>query len=127
MITSAADLACVNTDGSLVYPTGPCCAWPQDRNELHKTLPNEEEVRKMIKEQSPKIKAGISQMAKGFIETSVKLVKNGTLTQGERDSRYQICLQCPSFVQSSKRCSECGCFMEAKTWISGAVCPLAKW
>lgn len=127
MITSAADLACINDDGSLVYPTGPCSAWPKERNSPPVDFPSEEEVRAMIKNKDPRVKASLGNMAKGFVETTVKLVKNGTLSQSERDARYNKCLQCPSFIRSSKRCSECGCFMEAKTWISGAVCPLAKW
>lgn len=122
MITSAADLACVNEDGSLVYPMGPCCAWPQQRNIQEQQAPENEVVLSKTK-----TKIGIGKMAKGFVETTVKAVRYGTLDKDSRDSRYSQCLNCDKFMKASKRCAECGCFMEAKTWVAAATCPLGKW
>lgn len=43
------------------------------------------------------------------------------------EARMQICEQCPRFVHITKQCKECGCFMNLKTKLSGAKCPLDKW
>jgi hypothetical protein len=45
----------------------------------------------------------------------------------EAEKRFSICLECPQLIQSTKRCSECGCFMAAKTKLKLATCPLNKW
>lgn len=126
MALTAADLAYVNEDGSLVYPTGPCCAWPEERNDKF-VFPSEEEIKARIAAKEQKVKASLGDMAKGIVKTTIQAVKKGKLNQEDRDKRYQTCINCPSFIRESKRCSECGCFMEMKTWIAGAMCPLGKW
>lgn len=42
-------------------------------------------------------------------------------------SRYSICKQCPELIKLTKQCKKCGCFMEFKTKLNGAVCPIGKW
>lgn len=48
-----------------------------------------------------------------------------------RDARSKVCLECPSLQKIPMTrlgtCKECGCFMDAKTQLSKAVCPLRKW
>ena len=109
------------------YPTGPVSACPQHRNEeLAKAYPQSQE-RKV--KHATKVKASFGDMAKS-------LAKNGTMAlQGKvskevREERYDTCKSCPAFIEKSKRCSECGCFMQAKTWLKGnkdVLCPLQKW
>jgi hypothetical protein len=41
--------------------------------------------------------------------------------------RFDICKACPELVQVSKQCKQCGCFMNAKTKLQKATCPLGKW
>lgn len=41
--------------------------------------------------------------------------------------RYEECLSCDRLIQLTKQCKECGCFMQAKTKLAGATCPLGKW
>ena len=41
--------------------------------------------------------------------------------------RLAICGKCPSLMRSSRRCSECGCFVSAKTQFEFEECPLGKW
>ena len=41
-------------------------------------------------------------------------------------TRYAICNDCPKLMVT-KQCSECLCFMPAKTKLKNAVCPLGKW
>ena len=43
------------------------------------------------------------------------------------NSRYLICLSCPSLIKLTKVCNECVCFMKEKTKLETAVCPLGKW
>jgi predicted transposase YdaD len=41
--------------------------------------------------------------------------------------RYSICKGCPEFINLSKQCKKCGCFMSAKTRLADATCPIGKW
>lgn len=41
--------------------------------------------------------------------------------------RYDMCEQCPEFINLTKQCKKCGCFMPAKTKVPHAFCPLNKW
>lgn len=43
------------------------------------------------------------------------------------NERYSICQECPLFNKITKTCTECGCFMAAKTKLLHAVCPVDKW
>lgn len=43
------------------------------------------------------------------------------------NERYAICQECPLFNKTTKTCTECGCFMAAKTKLLHAVCPVDKW
>ena len=43
------------------------------------------------------------------------------------NERYSICQECPLFNKTTKTCTECGCFMAAKTKLALAVCPVGKW
>lgn len=41
--------------------------------------------------------------------------------------RMRICLACPSYEESFKRCKECGCFLILKAALKTTECPLNKW
>lgn len=41
--------------------------------------------------------------------------------------RLDICNGCEKFIHESNRCKECGCFMNLKTKLAEAKCPLNKW
>ena len=43
------------------------------------------------------------------------------------DLRYSICLDCPEFINLTKQCKQCGCFMKTKTKFEKAKCPIGKW
>lgn len=110
----------LKTDG--VYPSGPVSAWPRDRHmELMKAAGQKHET---------KVKAGVGKMAQGLIKTAGQALRHGKVSAEIREERYNTCKACPAFIEDSKRCSECGCFMEAKTWTGGNpdnLCPLKKW
>jgi len=44
-----------------------------------------------------------------------------------RQERYSICLECPELIQITKQCKICQCFMNQKTKLKEAGCPLRKW
>lgn len=43
------------------------------------------------------------------------------------NKRFDACLGCDKLIKLTKQCKECGCFMNAKTKLAGATCPLGKW
>ena len=108
-----------------VYPTGPCSAWPQERNEyLHK------HARPTNVKHATKVNASPGTMARGLVKAAGSVMRHGKVSSEVREERYDACKACPAFIEDSKRCSKCGCFMEAKTWVGGdpkALCPLRKW
>ena len=72
----------------------------------------------------------MGRMARGLVKTAGQAIRHGKVSEVIRNERYETCKACPAFIEGSKRCSECGCFMEAKTWVGGdpkALCPLKKW
>jgi hypothetical protein len=48
-------------------------------------------------------------------------------TDSVQKERMSICLQCPKLIKATRQCKECGCFMDAKTRLLEAECPLSKW
>ena len=82
------------------------------------------------KREEPKVKASLGQMAKGLAATAINAARNGGVSAEIRDERIKTCEGCPAFNKKQRRCSECGCFMDAKTWIKAPkaeLCPLNKW
>jgi len=57
-----------------------------------------------------------------FFKTSTKYVDDETA-----ELRYSICDGCEFFLQITKQCRKCGCFMHLKTKIAHAECPINKW
>ena len=55
-----------------------------------------------------------------------KRVKGERVPQTEAARRMEMCKQCPELL-ALDRCRRCGCFMQMKTRIPGAQCPLNKW
>lgn len=41
--------------------------------------------------------------------------------------RIKTCHECPSFIELTGQCKECGCIMALKAKLKQAVCPLNKW
>ena len=108
-----------------VYPTGPVSAWPLERQEslLAQTKTSQGK-------RATKVTASAGGMAKGLLKSAGQAMRYGKVSAEIREERYDTCKACPFFIEDSKRCSECGCFMEAKTWIGGdpdMLCPKQKW
>lgn len=43
------------------------------------------------------------------------------------NERFNVCKGCPEFIKMTGTCKECGCFMQLKTRMKSATCPLGKW
>ena len=128
-------------------PAGPCSAWPEQRHyELMASVTGATVIErksgdgKRIYEvvsssaeaiaRKNKVEASAGTMLRGLARTAGQAMMHGKVSSEIREERYNTCKACPFFVEDSKRCSECGCFMEAKTWIGGdpnALCPKQKW
>ena len=57
-----------------------------------------------------------------FLNPNTEYVDEATSTE-----RYSICKGCPEFINLSKQCKKCGCFMSAKTKLAAASCPIGRW
>jgi hypothetical protein len=41
--------------------------------------------------------------------------------------RLEVCNECPELIKTTKQCKKCLCFMDLKTKLTNATCPLGKW
>ena len=48
-------------------------------------------------------------------------------TPEQKQERLAICYACDRWKPSTRQCKECGCFMDLKSKIKAADCPLGKW
>lgn len=51
----------------------------------------------------------------------------GRVTEEVKSERLSICEGCEFFLKISRNCVKCGCFMDAKTGLPHAFCPIGKW
>lgn len=47
--------------------------------------------------------------------------------EGTRIKRLETCAACPKLIKLTNQCSECGCFVKAKTRYAESSCPIGKW
>lgn len=47
--------------------------------------------------------------------------------QSTADERYEVCLGCEHLFKPTRQCKKCGCFMQIKTRLAEASCPVGKW
>lgn len=57
--------------------------------------------------------------------TITTALTNLGVTTDKYESRINVCKNCSDY--DGTRCKQCGCFMELKTKIKNARCPLNKW
>lgn len=41
--------------------------------------------------------------------------------------RLKVCEECPHFKRLARQCELCGCFLDLKTKLLEASCPINKW
>lgn len=124
-----AELSC---DG--VMPSGPASGWPKERHEaLMREAERHTERGVSAEEGTPSGRdygPSFAKMARGAMRTAKQAALHGRVSKEVREERYETCKACPFFDPESKRCKDCGCFMEAKTWVGGdpnTLCPKQKW
>ena len=61
-----------------------------------------------------------------MIEVFIKFAKSLT-DQPYVVERLEICKKCEFFDQEKMSCSQCGCYMQIKSRMPDATCPLGKW
>ncbi len=44
-----------------------------------------------------------------------------------RNTRLDLCLSCEYLFKPTQNCKKCGCFVQAKTWLTNSSCPVKKW
>lgn len=49
------------------------------------------------------------------------------LSEEKSQKRLDICFGCDRLIKLTTQCKECGCFMNAKTKLPHASCPIGKW
>ena len=110
-----------------VLPSGPISPWPQGRE--IRTLESFQQSSGGVRHATD-VKATLGQMTKGLASTASMALRHGNVDPAIRTERWETCQKCPEFIKDSKRCSLCGCFMKAKTWVNGdprLLCPAKKW
>lgn len=84
-------------------------------------------------EEQPKELPSFTDMARGLLGSAKDIV--GGVVHGEGllvteeiyTERMSMCNTCEFFRKEDKRCTQCGCFMEAKTRFKKTFCPVGKW
>lgn len=51
----------------------------------------------------------------------------GRVSDDIQKQRMDICKNCEFLFKLSKQCRKCGCFMDLKTQLPHAECPIGKW
>ena len=49
------------------------------------------------------------------------------ISEEESNKRLEICKNCPELIKLTDQCKKCGCFMNLKTKLEKAKCPIGKW
>jgi hypothetical protein len=44
-----------------------------------------------------------------------------------KEERLAICMECPALNKNLMKCTKCGCFMQLKSTLRQATCPVGKW
>jgi len=60
-------------------------------------------------------------------ECGSALAGGNPLTEEEKSARLAICEACEFFVAADRRCSKCGCWVDAKAAFRTQQCPEGKW
>lgn len=81
----------------------------------------------------PRELPSLTDMAKGFLGSAKDVLsgivhgEGALVTEEVYVTRMSLCNVCEFFRKDDKRCTQCGCFMEAKTRLKKTYCPVHKW
>lgn len=54
-------------------------------------------------------------------------VKQPRSSKEEIEYRLAICNECPALRKRLMKCTKCGCYMQLKSTLQQAKCPIGKW
>jgi len=74
-----------------------------------------------------KLKNKIKQVESAARKKSQELYDSIKVSSEVREQRLNTCLSCEHLFKPTNTCKKCGCFMDAKTWLAPASCPIGKW
>jgi hypothetical protein len=75
----------------------------------------------------------VADMARGFLDSAKDVImgvvqNEGVIVTDEiYNTRMSICNACDFLRKEDKRCTQCGCYMEAKSKFKKTYCPVGKW
>ena len=49
------------------------------------------------------------------------------VTDEQQAQRLEICASCEFYHAAKQRCTRCGCYTAAKSWLKTEKCPVGKW
>ena len=55
------------------------------------------------------------------------LDKSNHVSEDISYKRFDVCKSCPELIEITNQCKKCGCFMNLKTKLKEAACPIGKW
>lgn len=64
----------------------------------------------------------LKDIAKDLIAGKLRLSEDELASE-----RIKVCEQCPHFKKMARQCELCGCFLDLKTKVLHASCPVEKW
>jgi hypothetical protein len=65
----------------------------------------------------------LKDIAKGLMKGELPVMAEGELAE----ERMKMCRVCPHFKSIAHQCDLCGCFLDLKTKLLAASCPIDKW
>jgi hypothetical protein len=65
----------------------------------------------------------LKEIAQGLLRGELPLLAETEL----KAERLKVCEGCPQFKQLARQCDLCGCFMDIKTKLLEASCPIDRW
>jgi hypothetical protein len=65
----------------------------------------------------------LKDIAKGLMKGELPAMAEGELAT----ERLKMCETCPHFKKIARQCDLCGCFLDLKTKLLAASCPIDKW
>lgn len=69
---------------------------------------------------------GIVEKLKRRIHNVTEAISSAVVDSEVQKTRIDICNDC-EFLSVVRNCKKCGCFVDAKTKLAIASCPLKKW
>lgn len=74
-----------------------------------------------------KLKNRMNSAATQARKTAEEIFDNIKVSKEIQAERIEICNSCEHLYTPTRNCKKCGCFMDVKSWLAPASCPIGKW